>query len=591
MSTDSAPHGTSRPGLERRISTHPRDIDYVRTNIPCQWGCPARTNVPAYIEAIYNDDPTLSYVINRRSNLFPGSLGRICSRPCEEMCRHGDADLGESVAICWLKRVAADFRDEDYPREEYRFSATGKSVGIVGGGPGGLAAAHSLALFGHDVTIYEMMPKLGGMLLYGIPRFRLPDDIIAHECADITGLGVDVETGVKLGEDFQAKDLMERHDAVLVATGCYDPFKLRVPGEDLPQVYSGLEFMMRVNQGGTPEVGDRVAVIGGGFTAMDCSRMSARLGAERVDIWIRETEQDLLVTKEEIHEVKVEGIRFQSLVATTAILGDEKVEGIRFARTKLRTDPETGMKIPQNIPDSEFEVEVDTIITAIGQRPYLEQGMTGLDREVEFDASTGRSTVQGLYAAGDFNGGASTVIEAIAHGRNVAEEIDQDLVGWRRRRKVVTMDPWQDTHRKRAWDFIDRTDMPMIDLQCRFSDPQSEVELGFDKDLGSEESKRCYLCGLKYEIYVPDCIYCRWCIDLCPRDCIHLVEEFEHTESGRATLKKTKDWNKVAAVVIDSDRCIRCGECLRICPTQCISVSQVNLVDQVELGGGGPHGE
>lgn len=586
----STTRGSPPMGLDRRVSSHPRDIDYVRTNIPCQWACPARTNVPAYIEAIHTGDPTLSYALHRRSNLFPGCLGRVCSRPCEDHCRHGEPDLGQPVAICSLKRVAADYRDPGPPAEEYRLPNTGKSVGIVGGGPSGLAAAHSLTLLGHSVTVYEMMSQLGGMLLYGIPRFRLPSRIIAEECANITDLGVEVRTGAKLGRDVTVEELLQRHDAVLVATGCYEPYRLGVPGEDLQGVLSGLEFMMAVNRGERLAVGKRVAVVGGGFTAMDCARMARRLGAERVSIWIRETEQDLLVTKEEVHEVKVEGIRIGSLSATTAIVGETRVEGIRFARTKLRTDPASGMKLPQSIPDSEFEVPVETVIVAIGQMSLLGREIGRPGSPVDFEADSGRSSLPGLFAAGDCNGGASTVIEAIAHGRSVADRVDEYLVGERRHRRVVTVEPWRDTHRQREWDFIERAEMPQIGLQCRLADGSAEVEQGFGADLGAEEAKRCYLCGLKYEIHVPDCIYCRWCIDLCPRDCIHLVEGLDGTDEGHVQLREAKEWNRAAGIVIDNDRCIRCGICLRICPTQCISVAQVSLVDQVTPTGGGQGG-
>lgn len=566
---------------ERVISTHPADIDYVRRNIPCQWGCPARTNIPAYIDAICHGAPTASYAVNRRSNLLPGVLGRICSRPCEEFCRHGDVDLGEPVSICWLKRAAADRAGPDHARAEYRLPATGKRVAVVGGGPSGLAVAHSLALFGHGVTILEMMPRLGGMLLYGIPRFRLPDPVIAQEAGDVIAIGVEVKTGFTLGVDATAADLLSQYDAVVLAAGCYDPYRLDVPGEDLPGVYSGLDFMMRVNRGDLPEVGDLVIVIGGGFTAMDCARTTRRLGASRVEIDIRETEEDLVVSREEVLEAKREGIRLVSLVAATELLGDTHVTGIRFARTRLRTDSLTGMKIAHSIPDSEFDRPVDTVITAIGQRPSFGPSGSGLPRTPTFDPETGESDVPGLYAAGDYRRAASTVIQAIGSGSEVAERVDEFLTGARRRRKVVTIEPWRDTRRERAWDFAEKTEMPALPVDERLASRDVEVETGYGDEAAAEESRRCYLCNLKYEIKVSDCIYCRWCIDLCPRECIHLVAELAQAPDLRVS--KTGRWNRVSAVVIDSDRCIRCGVCLRICPTQCISVKLVNLVDEVDM--------
>lgn len=564
-----------------RRSTHPRDIDYIRTNIPCQWACPALTNVPAYILAIYERDYGRSCAINRASNLFPGILGRICSRPCESACRHGESDLGEPVAICYLKRAAADNKNSDCRFTEDAFDATGKTVGIVGAGPAGLAAAHSLALFGHRVTLYEALPELGGMLAYGIPVFRLPRPVLRDEIQDVLRRGVEVVPGTRLGSDITTADLLERHDSVLLAAGCYRPNRLGVPGEDLPGVYPGLEFMVKVNQGNPPSVGRRVAVIGGGFTGMDCARSSLRLGAEEVRIHTLETEEDLTVTREEILETKREGVKLVSLVTTVAILGNGRAEGLRLMRNRFGS-AQGGERVPVPIEGSEFQVPADTIIAAIGQKPEPELAASGLDHEPRFDAETGASQIPGLFSAGDFLRGPSTVIEAIGHARRVAAEIDAFLVGRRRRRHTVTVDPAADTHRKRSWDFIPQNHMPTLKLEQRLHPPDTEVETGYDPQLADTEARRCYLCSLKYEICIPDCIYCRWCMDVCPRDCIGLAMEVDAADGLHSdTIRWTTRWDSAAAIVIDNDRCIRCGECLRICPTQCIHVTSVNLTESL----------
>jgi len=559
-------------------SAHPRDIEYIRTNIPCQWACPALTNVPAYILADYEGDYGRSYVINRSSNLFPGILGRICSRPCEKACRHGESDLGEPVGICHLKRVAGDMKPRGYQLREETFGLTGKTVGIVGAGPAGLAAAHSLALFGHRVTVYEALAKPGGMLHYGIPTFRLPRTVLDEEIPYVLRRGIEMITGARLGTDYTVAELLGRHDAVLLAMGCYQPNRLQVPGEDLPGVHSGLDFMLQVNNGSPPKIGKRVAVIGGGFTGMDCARSSLRLGAEDVRIHTLETEEDLTVTKEEVLETKREGVKLVSLVTTVGILGKERAEGLRLVRNRFGTAGEGGRRIPVPIEGSDFEVAADMVIVAIGQRPEKSPAAIGLDHEPEFDRETGACAIPGLYAVGDYARGASTVIEAVAHGRRVAALVDAQLMGRRRREKVVTIEPAEDTRRRRAWDFIPRTHMPTLQLAERLDPPDAEVETGYDQELGRTESQRCYLCNLKYEIYIPDCIYCRWCMDVCPRDCIDLATAIDPSRGVHtATIRWTKQWNQVAAVVIDSDRCIRCGECLRICPTRCIHVTEVNL--------------
>ncbi len=562
-------------------STHPLDIDYIRTNIPCQWACPALTNIPGYIEAIYHGDYDGAYKINRNANLFPGVLGRICSRPCEDACRHGETDLGDPVSICHLKRVAADEKSDDHLISEEMFAQTGKTVGVVGAGPSGLAVAHSLAIFGHRVVIYESLPGAGGMLQYGIPAFRLPREIISREIFNITRLGITITGNVKIGRDLSVQDLMDRHDAVVMAAGCYRSRKLAVPGEHLKGVYSGLEFMMRANRGDAPTVGNTVIVIGGGFTAMDCARSARRLGASKISICILDTEEDLIVTREEILETKREGIEFVSLVSTRQILGVDDVTGIEFARNRFgRSRGSEGREIFP-IEGSEFEMPADTIISAIGQTPRRMALDYDGKTEITFNPETGDSSVAGLFGAGDFVRGASTVIEAVGNGRQTAVEVDRYLIGRERRRKQVVITETSDTHRKRAWDFTPKHHIPTLPLKKRYESMDTEVETGFPTSMGQNESQRCYLCNFKYEIHIPECIYCRLCIDVCPRDCIEMVTAHNLNDGTHPDqmITSTK-WREVAGIVIDNDRCIRCGECLRVCPTQCIHVGRISLVEK-----------
>jgi glutamate synthase (NADPH) small chain len=558
-------------------STNPEDFDYVRRNIPCQWACPALTDIPGYIKATFDQDYAKAYTINLQANLFPGILGRVCSRPCENSCRHGDSDLGEPVSICSLKRQAGDSSSNDYPLYENKFAQTGKRVAVIGGGPAGLAAANSLALFGHRVTIYEAKAELGGMLLYGIPDFRVSPDLVRQEIYNILRSGVQVVCNTTLGRDITLSDLHCENDAVIIALGCYKEKPLEVSGEELPQVYSGLEFMIRANEKKPFPIGRKVAVIGGGFTAMDCSRTALRQGADEVINFIRRTEEDIAVTKEEIYEAKKEGVTITSLVSPLQIIGSDKVQAIRFIRNRLVGSPDGHEKKAVSLEDSEFTHEVDTVIIAIGQGPDLAVAGTPI-ASLDFD-SDGCAADSGFFMAGDCQQGASTVIEAIGHAQKVAVHCDQFLMGRRRSQWQVTCDVSQDTKRERAWDFLEKTTMPTLEPEERFAAPDAEVEIGFSEEAGKTEASRCYLCNLRYAIHIPECIYCRWCIDLCPRDCIQLTSEFpdNHSENGTSNITKTKKWNKTAAIVIDSERCIRCGECLKICPTQCINVTQVGL--------------
>jgi NADPH-dependent glutamate synthase beta subunit-like oxidoreductase/ferredoxin len=566
-------------------SSHAQDIDFIRTNIPCQWACPARTDVPGYIEAISRGDYGRAYQINRTCNLFPGVLGRICSRPCEAACRHGETGLGEPVAICHLKRIAADEKDFDHLISEAMFARTGKSVGVVGAGPAGLAAAHSMTLFGHQVTIYDAFESPGGMLLNGIPDFRLPRDILNEEIFNVIRLGIQLETGLQLGKDITLRELLLHHDAVILALGCFKPRSLGIPGEQLPGVFSGLDMMMDVNSGLTPVLGDDVLVIGGGFTAMDCARTARRLGARNVTICIRNVEEDLTVTKDEVLETKREDVKIVSLVSASEIVGKETVEGVLFRRNRFGGVRGGRGRSVIPIEGSEFTIHADTVISAIGQTALQTAYSDQFPDGIAFDRETGVCPVENLFGAGDFVRGASTVIEAIGHGKQVAESADLYLMGQHRREKIVRFRPGQDTHRKRVWDFIPRHEIPVLDIEDRFKSQDTEVETGFPREMGHEESKRCYLCNLKYEINIPGCIYCRWCIDVCPRDCIELAGGFEPgsgTPGNRLTA--VNQWNKVAGIVIDNDRCIRCGECLRICPTDCIHVVDVTLQERLVSG-------
>ncbi|MBW1791741.1 MAG: FAD-dependent oxidoreductase, partial [Deltaproteobacteria bacterium] len=350
-------------------STEPEDFYYMDINVPCQAACPALTNIPAYIRALYEKQYGQSYEFNRMANILPGILGRICSRPCENKCRHGESELGQPVNICHIKRAAADLQDkvplpiaEDLP-------TFGKKVAIIGSGPAGLAAAHDLATIGAHVTIYEAMDQPGGMLRYGIPEFRLPRQIIKAEIDRILKLGINLKTNIRVGTDVAIEALVDRHDAVLLAAGCYQSNTLHIPGEVLPGVYPGLEFMMDVCKDQPPELGSRVLVIGAGFTAFDCARSALRLGSQDVRICLRRTEEDLVVTKDEIFEAKAEGIRIESLLLSRRVIGQGKVEGMEFVRTHPGELQPDGKRRISAIEGSEFILPADTIIMATGQKP------------------------------------------------------------------------------------------------------------------------------------------------------------------------------------------------------------------------------
>jgi glutamate synthase (NADPH) small chain len=570
-------------------STDPADFYYVSVNVPCQSACPAYTNIPAYIRSLYEGRYGDSYELNRFVNLLPGVLGRICSRPCEQKCRHGEPELGRPVNICHIKRAASDHRDANHIFTEQLFPSFGNKVCVVGSGPAGLAAAHDLSVVGMQVTLLEAFDEPGGMLRYGIPEFRLPRDVLSGEISAILRLGISLKTGVRVGRDVSIEQLLSDYNAVLIAAGCYTAKPLEVLGEDLPGVIPGLDFVMDIASGKPPRIGRRVLVLGAGFTAFDCARSALRLGAEDVSICIRATEHDLRVTEEEIFETKREGIKIRGLLVSRRIVGQGSVEGVEFVRTEPGEILASGRRRTTPIAGSAFIEPADTVIVAIGQgaEPIPAPGEKDARGVLRGDGETFRTSVPRLYVAGDFMTGPTTVIESIAAGRKAAEKIAQDLAGNRFREWTVRIQDATITDRQRSWDYIPRQEMPSVAVAERLNPRDAEVELGFPAEQAHEESKRCYLCYLHYEIDIIKCIYCRLCIDSAPRDCIKLVDEVITNNDGAiAGFVETNEWQKVNAVVIDNSRCIRCGECVRVCPVDCISVSKVELVERALQYGG-----
>lgn len=571
-------------------STDPADFYYVGVSVPCQKACPAYTDVPAYIRSLYEGSYGASYELNRMVNIMPGVLGRICSRPCESACRHGEPELGKPVSICHIKRAASDYKESGHIYREQLFAPLGKRVCVVGAGPAGLAAAHDLSVIGIEVTVLEAFDKPGGMLRYGIPEFRLPRDILDAEIGAALRLGVDLKTGVRVGKDVFIDDLLDQYDAVLIAAGCYVSRDLEVEGRQLDGVHSGLQLVVDVNSGRSPSLGKTVLVIGAGFTAFDCARLALRLGAEDVSICIRATEEELRVTHDEVIESKREGIAIRGLVVSRKIIGSNgKVEAVEFLRSRLGEHLPNGRRKIIPIEGSELILPADSVIAAIGQgaEAIPSPGEKGPRGVVKGDPKTFRTSVPGLYVAGDFMTGPTTVIESIAAGRKAAERIVEDLAGRAFRQWAVRIEDAAITDRHREWDFIPRQEMhTILPPESRLTNVNLEVESGYNRDEAHEESKRCYLCYLHYEIDVDACIYCRYCIDVAPRDCIKLVKDVITDKDGAVTgLVETSNWREVNAVVIDNSRCIRCGECLRVCPVDCISVSKVELVQRTLDGG------
>lgn len=586
----------TRPGPQTMHSEDPRDVGWVIQNIPCQTACPAGTNVPAYIRAIAEGRHGEAYEINRGANVLPGVLGRICSRPCESVCRHGWPGNGEPVGICNLKRSAADRKSTGHRITERLYAPTGKRVAIVGAGPAGVAAAHDLSVLGHDVTLFEREQHFGGMLRYGIPEFRLPRDVVDFELHNALRLGVELRRGQGVGKgpgDVRVAELLAAHDAVLLAAGCMAPLPLPLksrgavsePAGGCPDVEHGLPFLMALHRGEHKSVRRRVAVVGAGFTALDCARVATRLGAQEVTIHIRTSEEYIPVTKEEIFEAKREGVRIKGLRTPVGIVLDDdgRLCGVEFVQNRLGAWREDGRRQAIPIEGSEFVEPCDTLLVAIGQKTVNDF----LDVKVELDqwqnvrtGEDGMTSARGLFACGDFVTGPTTVVEAIGRGRQAAQKLDAWLMGKPRRKRVVQIVPIDEPLRERAFDFIGRQHVPTAPLHDRLGKNQPEVELGMDAEQTVQEARRCYLCNLHYQIDVDRCIYCRACIEVAPRNCIKLVQGVEVQADGTyGSLREAREWNQVGAIWIDNNECIRCGACFRACPVDCISISRNEFVE------------
>ncbi|HPR83131.1 MAG TPA: FAD-dependent oxidoreductase, partial [Pontiellaceae bacterium] len=410
----------------------PKDFQWLEKNIPCQKACPASTDIPGYLDAIYRGEHSKAYRINLEANVFPAVLGRVCARPCEDACRHGWDGLGEPVAICFSKRSAADFGGQAPVVLDKWFGPSGKKIAVIGAGPAGLAAARQLARLGHQVTVYEKHNKPGGMMNQGIPVFRLPRDLINKEIGQIEALGVQIICNAEIGRTLPLKQLAEQFDAVILAAGTLKPNLLDLPGKELRGIRHGLDFLLEVNETGKGDVGKTVVVIGGGFTAMDCARTAKRLGAQ-VKVCYRRTAAEMLVTPGELEELEHEGIPMEYMVAPKAYTGvDGRLKTIQFVRTEMGEPDPGGRRRPVEIPGSEFELPVDSVLLATGQFPdtsWLDEASSHLK----------------VFSAGDFKNGASSLIQAIGHAKECVREVDRFLTGRDRLREVALIEDAEET--------------------------------------------------------------------------------------------------------------------------------------------------
>ncbi len=536
---------------------------------PCVMNCPANCDAQGYVALAANGQFRESLALVKEFMPIPASIGRVCPAPCEENCRRRLVD--SAISIRYLKRLVADLdMASDDPYVPPVAPDTGKRVAVIGSGPAGLTAAYFLRRAGHAVTIYESLPEMGGMLRYGIPEYRLPKSVLQAEIDQVLALGVEAQVGVQLGEDFTIEYLFKSgYDAVYLAIGAQISKRMGVPGEDLPGVIGGAEFLRAVMLNEPVDLGDRVAVIGGGNTAMDAARTAIRLGAKNVAVVYRRSRDEMPAQKIEIEEAHEEGVEFHLLVAPVKVEGDGRVQRMVCQRMRLGEPDSSGRRRPEPIPGDTYVMEVDTIIAAIGQDVDTDdiKGQVAVNRwnTIEAQEGTFLTNVPGVFAGGDAVTGPGIAIEAIAAGRRAAETIDNYLYG-----RVAPFKTWYNIKKEGLTesDFAhlekeEKAKMPVTEPEVRVKNFR-EIEQGISEADAVADAMRCLECGCF------DAFECK-------------LRDFATTYKARPERiigeKHEFEIVRHPFIVRDQSKCILCGLCVRTC-SEIIGAEALGLVNR-----------
>ncbi|MHA6287557.1 FAD-dependent oxidoreductase [Maricaulis sp. CAU 1757] len=570
--------------------TDTRDPDYYHKVVDCQWACPAHTPVPEYIRLIAQGKFTEAYLVNRRSNVFPGILGRVCDRPCEPACRRGRVEE-EPVAICRLKRVAADHRDEvKHLIPQKPGNSNGKRIALIGAGPASLTVANDLAPLGYECTIFEAHHRPGGLMISNIPAFRLPEEVLDEEIDYILDMGVELKTNHRI--ESLAALLDEGYDAVFVGSGAPKGKDLNIPGRDeaADNIHIGIDWLESVAFEHIDKIGEQVLIIGVGNTAMDCCRSSLRLGASDVKVMARKPRQFFKASPWELEDAEDENVEILVNHSPKRFVTENgKLVGMEFELMEYELD-ETGRITETRVAGSKV-IPCTDVILAIGQEnafPWIER-----DIGIEFDKwgvpvvdeTTFQSTRAGVFFGGDSAFGPKNIIWAVEHGHQAAISIHKHCLGESLEDRLgrglnlqsakMGVNEWMYSN---AYEGAHRRDMPMVELKKRLADRKQEVELGFDAERIVTEVQRCLNCDVQTVFEAPLCKECDACMDICPVDCLSIVpnaEEAElrarlrvpatNTEQALFVSEPLKDTGRV--MIKDENLCLHCGLCAERCPT------------------------
>jgi formate dehydrogenase beta subunit len=573
--------------LQRTITEGP---DYFHKVVDCQWACPAHTPVPEYIRLIAEGRYSDAYMINWKSNVFPGILGRTCDRPCEPACRRGRVE-DEPVAICRLKRVAADNKDDITDRlPTAPGRKNGKRVACIGAGPATLTVARDLAPLGYEITIIDADAKAGGMIRSQIPRFRLPESVIDEEVGYITGLGPAMRMGERI--DSLKGLLAEGFDAIFVGSGAPRGRDLEIPGrtEAAANIHIGIDWLSSVSFGHIDKIGRRVIVLGGGNTAMDCCRTSRRLGGEEVKVIVRSGFEEMKASPWEKEDAMHEDIPILNFLTPKEFVHENgRLTGVIFEKVAAQYDDKGRRRLVATGEPDQL-IECDDVLVAVGQEnafPWIER-----DIGIEFDEwdmpkvdpVTMGSTLPNVFFGGDAAFGPKNIIWAVAHGHDAAISIDRVCQGGDVRERlapgITLVSQKMGIH---EWSYDNdivndqRYRVPLRDKAEALGNVRLEVELGFDQALGYREAERCLNCDIETVFAEPLCIECDACVDICPMDCITFTENGDETDLRQhlnaPALNLTQDLYvsdplKTGRIMVkDEDVCLHCGLCAERCPT------------------------